>query len=370
MRLGRFTSALIAVVFLVVAGPWTPALAGPTLVFDVNSGKVLSHEDAFRRWYPASLTKLMTAYVAFRAVKAGELAFDSPVRMSEHAAGEPPSKMGFRPGSVLTLDNALKIIMVKSANDVATAIAENVGGSERAFVERMNAEAARLGMSDTRFANANGLPSTDQFTTARDMALLVRALRGEFRPHARYFSIEAIDSGGRVMRNYNPLIGRFEGADGMKTGYICASGFNLIASATRGNRTIAAVVLGALSQSARAETAAELVAEGFRKNGFLAPSLDGLNPYGAERHVATDMRPRICTAAARSARAENRDAQGRPIISSPYLSEPDRPPRTVVVGLGGADGPASTVPRYADVPIPTPRPDYPPAEAIAADDGG
>src|SRR5690606_15479216 len=129
---------------------------------------VLEHEDAFAPWYPASLTKLMTTLVVFRAVKAGEITLKSPVRVSERAAKEPPSKMGYKPGSVLTVDNAIKILMVKSANDIATALAESVAGSRDAFAQRMNAEARRLGMAGTHFVNAHGLHSDAQVTTARD----------------------------------------------------------------------------------------------------------------------------------------------------------------------------------------------------------
>src|SRR5690606_1125978 len=170
------------------------------------------------------------------------------------------SKMGYKPGSVMTLDNALKMIIIKSANDVAMAIGENIAGSQEQFVERMNAEARRLGMTGTRFANANGLHSEDQFSTARDLALLVRAIRTEFPEYDDYFSIEALSAGKNVIKTYNLLIGRFAGADGMKTGFICPSGFNLIATATRNGRTLAAVVLGAESGQQRAYLAADLLA--------------------------------------------------------------------------------------------------------------
>ncbi|RVB44558.1 D-alanyl-D-alanine carboxypeptidase, partial [Mesorhizobium sp. M7A.F.Ca.CA.002.03.1.1] len=146
----------------VVAGP---ALANPVVVFDLGSGKILQHQDAFKRWYPASLSKLMTAYVTFRAIAAGEVQLDSPIKVTKHSAAEPPSKMGFKPGSVMRLDNALKMMLVKSANDIAMAVGENVGGSQAAFADRMNAEATRLGMNGTHFVNPNGLYSPDQYTT-------------------------------------------------------------------------------------------------------------------------------------------------------------------------------------------------------------
>lgn len=363
----RHSGKMIVAAAFVLVFSHLQALAGPYLLLDVGSGRVLAHEDAFKRWYPASLSKLMTAYVVFHAVRSGEVQMNSPVRISQNAAKEQPSKMGYPPGSVLTLDNALKIIMVKSANDVATAIAESIGGSESAFAARMNAQARRLGMTGTHYVNAHGLHSTEQYTTARDLALLVRAIRTEFRGYAGYFAIEGLRDGKKVMPNYNYLIGRFEGADGMKTGYVCSSGFNLIATATRGRRTLAAVILGAHSQVERAEKAAELLARGFGQRSFAAPRLASLRPSSADYNIPTDMRPQICSAEAVAKRVEKRDEQGRLVFDSPLISPMVREPRLVIVGLGGADGPESTAPRYADVPIPTPRPPYSPQQASAGE---
>ena len=186
----------------------------------------MDSEDPFARWYPASLTKLMTTYVAFRAVGAGEVTLQSPVRVSREAANEAPSKMGYPVGTVLSLDNAIKIIMVKSANDIATSIGESLAGSEEAWAARMNAESQRLGMTGSHWANAHGLHDDDQYTTARDLGLLASALRREFPQYASYFSIEGLSFGKQVIPSHNKLIGRFEGADGMKTGYTCPAGYN------------------------------------------------------------------------------------------------------------------------------------------------
>ncbi|WP_265517604.1 D-alanyl-D-alanine carboxypeptidase family protein [Nitratireductor luteus] len=370
MRIWLSCKTLTAILALALTVAALPAFAGPHILFDVKSGKVLSEEDAFRRWYPASITKLMTAYVAFRAVQAGEMQLDSPVRVSKNASQEPPSKMGYPPGSVLTLDNAIKILMVKSANDIATAVAESVGGSENAFVGRMNAEARRLGMTDTRFVNAHGLHSPQQYSTARDLALLVRALRTEFAAYAGYYSIEALSAGDKTLPNYNMLVGRFPGADGMKTGYICASGFNLVATATRNGRTLAAIVLGAFSQVERAEIAASLLDKGFRQSGPAAPTLASLRPTNPQRNSPTDLRPQVCSPEAVAKRNEQRDDEGRLVMTSDLIKPMEREPHAVAVGLGGATGPESTAPRYANVPIPTPRPDYPPRhQAISAGDG-
>ena len=211
MRLATSLRAVSDLGSLLAGAPLcSPASANPAILFDLKTGKVLEHEDAFQRWHPASLTKLMTAYVTFRAVAAGELALDSPIKMTKHSASEPPSKMGFKAGSVMTLDNALKMMLIKSANDIAMAVGENVGGSEEAFVERMNAEALRLGMTDSHFANPNGLHSPDQYTTARDLALLVsrdpqrvpaiRALFRDRRAESRQEDADELQHARRPLR--------------------------------------------------------------------------------------------------------------------------------------------------------------------------
>ncbi|RST86846.1 D-alanyl-D-alanine carboxypeptidase [Aquibium carbonis] len=350
-----------------------PAAAGPSLVVDLDGGRVLSQEDAMQRWYPASLTKLLTAYVAFRAVAAGEVTLKSPVRISKNAAKEPPSKMGYPAGSVLALDNALKIIMVKSANDVATAIGESIAGSESAFAARMNAESIRLGMTGSRWMNAHGLHHDGQYTTAHDLAVLATAIRRDFPQYADYFRMEGLADGQTKMINHNDLIGRFEGADGMKTGYTCPSGFNLIASATRQGRTLLAVVIGERSSEERAVKAADLLAAGFGRSAAGAPTLASMTPPArAGIDQAPNMRSRICTPAAYKARldAGEIDKNGKVIVSSPHLADkPSRERVLVAVGLGGATGPrsphAAADVEYARVPIPTPRPDYRPVEASA-----
>jgi D-alanyl-D-alanine carboxypeptidase len=335
------------------------AQAGPSILVDIGTGEVLAQEDVFHPWHPASLTKLMTVYVTFRSIEAGEIQLDSPVHISKNATEEPPSKMGYPAGSVLTVDNAIKILMVKSANDVATALAETVGGSESAFVSRMNAEARRLGMTGSRFANAHGLHVDEQVTTARDLAILARTMRREFPKYAHYFAIEAIEAGGKVIETHNNLIMRFEGANGMKTGYTCPSGFNLIATATRGTRSLMAVVIGEPSVEARADKAANLLAQGFAQ----APGGEGtgiaeLKPSAAVPALPTNMRSMICVQAHWEALAKKRGPGGDPAYTSVHIKEPTREPFVVEVALGGATGPESTVPRYADVPIPTPRPAF------------
>ena len=344
---------------LLLAGMGSTANANPVMLVDVNSGVVMEHEDAFRKWYPASLTKLMTAYTVFRAIRAGEVSLETVVTMSKRAADQPASKMYFKPGAKMTMDSALKMLLVKSANDVAVAIAETVGGSHDNFVARMNAEAAALGMSSSRFVNPHGLPGQGQYTTARDLAVLAVTLRREYPEYATYFALEGINTGKRSFPNYNMLIGRFDGADGMKTGYICASGFNQVSSATRNGRTVVSVVLGADSLGARADTSANLLQKGLTTRGS-GPRLGALAPYGGGREAVTDISAEICNPKARAVRSEGRDDAGRMKVLSPYIHEMTREPRMAYAGLivDPTTGSKSSGSEIANVPIPIPRPTF------------
>src|SRR5271154_4767684 len=214
--INRLRAAFLACALGLLGGE---ALATPALVVDVDSGKVLFERDATEPWYPASLTKLMTTYVALQAVHDGHLTLDTPLTMSAQAASMPASKMGFRPGTQVTLDNALKMLMVKSPNDVAVMIAENISGSVEDFAVEMNATATRLGLKESHFVNPNGLHDPAHVSSARDMAMIGRALLRDFPDHADLFSIGALQLGREIMLNHNGLIGRYPGADGMKTGF-------------------------------------------------------------------------------------------------------------------------------------------------------
>jgi D-alanyl-D-alanine carboxypeptidase len=229
----------------------------------------------------------MTAYTTLRAIKEGRISFNNLLTVSRNAAAQQPTKMGFNVGTTVTVDNALKMLMVKSANDMAVTIAEGVGGSIEGFADLMNANARRLGMTQSNFVNPNGLPAENHVTSARDLAILARALIREFPEYDSYWHISSIRYGNRVMRNYNSLIDRYPGADGMKTGFICASGYNVVASATRNGRRLIAVVLGAWSGAVRAQKAAQLLERGFNSGGlaWLTPSLgtvDALAPIDAQ----------------------------------------------------------------------------------------
>ena len=269
------------------------AVTAPILVVEVDSGKVLYAQAATEPWYPASITKLMTTYVALDMVRQGKVSLDTLLTISPAAAAEPPSKMGFKPGTQITLDNALKIIMVKSANDVAWAIGENLGASIDGFADLMNETARKIGMRESRWYNPNGLPEPRQWTSARDMAVLGRALLRDFPDSQGLFSISAIQYGRAVMANHNGLLGRYAGADGMKTGFICSGGFNVVASATRGGRRLITIVMGQPSARERDIKAADLFDYGFAQQaGWTAQTLDALPP--SARAEPPDMRPYIC----------------------------------------------------------------------------
>ncbi len=266
--------------------------AAPALVIDANTGKVLHAERATDPWFPASVTKLMTAYVALDLVRSGRVRMDTLLTMTEEAAANPPSKMGFKPGTQLTLENALKIIMVKSANDVSAMIAEGLGGSVDDFATMMNETSLRLGMKESRWVNPHGLPDPRQQTSARDMAILGRALISEFPQHAELFRIGAIRFGRIVMRNHNGLLGRYPGADGMKTGFICSSGFNVVSSATQNGRRLITVVFGGTTANERNLRAADLLDRGFAAQGWFGPNVADLP--GSNLIAPPDMRSLVC----------------------------------------------------------------------------
>jgi D-alanyl-D-alanine carboxypeptidase len=288
-----------ALTIAVAAAPFV-ALAkttdkSPYILVDVDSGMVLADRQADQPWYPASLTKLMTAYVTFRAMAVGQVTSETRVVASATAAAQDPIRMGFDVGTKISLDNALKMMLVPSANDIAVAIAEGVGGGLAAFVNTMNAEAARLGLNKTRFENPNGLPAPGQVTTARDLAVLARQIWIEFPDHRPLFGIPAIASGGSVFHSPNlMLLERYRGTQGMKTGFTCEAGYNLAATATRDGRTLLAVVLGRTSSTDRAELAARLLNDGFAGK-TPAVDLEPLDEFADPESGAGPIDMRICS---------------------------------------------------------------------------
>jgi D-alanyl-D-alanine carboxypeptidase len=234
-----------------------------SIVVEYPSGKVLSESGADVLTYPASLTKMMTLYLTFEALRAGRVAMATRLSVSAEAARQPPSKLGLRPGSTIRLDEAIRALAVKSANDVAVVLAEGIGGSEPRFAQLMSYRARELGMTRTRFVNASGLPDERQQTTARDMAVLAGRLLSDFPEYYGFFGLPYFVWKGRTYYNHNRLLATYPGMDGLKTGYIRASGYNLAASAMRDGRRLVAVVLGGASSAERNREMVRLLDEAF-----------------------------------------------------------------------------------------------------------
>jgi len=257
----------------------------------------------------------MTAYVTFQALKAGTVSLETKVVCSQKARMQAPSKLDLPVGGAITLDIALKVLIVKSANDVAVMIAETVAGSEQAFVARMNEAAQHLGMTRTTFTNVNGLPDERQVTTARDLAKLARVIIVEFPEHADLFSSIQVQVGKKTMRTHNSLLVSLPGADGMKTGFICESGFNVVASATRDGRKLVAVVLGEPSVASRNQRATDLLEKSFRRyfwKSLFGTSLDRLAIQASLSDGPTHLRGSVCSVArAKSVKSKHGlDARG------------------------------------------------------------
>jgi D-alanyl-D-alanine carboxypeptidase len=240
-----------------------------TILVDGDSGVVLAASNADRLWYPASLAKMMTVYLAFEAIEAGRLKLDEKVKVSKTAAAQPPTDLGVRAGAKLTIETAINAAILRSANDAAVVLAERIGGSEAAFATMMNAKAQALGMTRTVFRNASGLPDPGQVTTARDMAVLARALLRDYPQHYHVFSARDFAFGKRRLPTINSILQRYPGADGIKTGFTCGAGYNLVASVKRDGRRLIGVVLGGRSRADRVEEMVRLLDDGFA--GTAAP---------------------------------------------------------------------------------------------------
>ncbi|MCI5075773.1 D-alanyl-D-alanine carboxypeptidase family protein [Oricola sp.] len=250
---------------LEIAAPQAEASKYASIVIDANSGKTLYAVAEDQTRYPASLTKMMTIYLVFEALETGRLSKTSEITISANAAKQPASKLYMKAGSSIDVDTALRALVVKSANDVATAVAEKLGGSEKAFARRMTSKARALGMSRTVFTNASGLPDSAMRTTARDMATLALALRRDFPQHYSYFRLTSFEYRGKTVRGHNKVLGMVSGADGLKTGYTRASGYNLAASVRRNGRSLVAVVMGGKSGSARDAHMTQLLTASFNR---------------------------------------------------------------------------------------------------------
>ena len=283
----------LALACLLIVSSLVPALANPMLLVDMDSFEVLYAQEAGQPWHPASLTKMMTAYVAFEEISKGTVTLDTPVTLSKHAINQAPSKSGLPVGSTLTLKDALYVMIVKSANDVAMAIAETVGGSETGFVAKMNDVAARMGLTASHFRNPHGLHDPEQVMSARDLAILSLYIRQSFPQYMPMFGTDSVKLGKAQLESNNELLVKFAGTTGMKTGYICASGLNMVATVQRGGKNMLAVVLGGTSSRERNERAAELLLKGL--SGASQPSGQTvLTLANTPSATPVDMRPMIC----------------------------------------------------------------------------
>ena len=287
-----------AIALTLLLGWASTASAGPALLFDVANGKVLYAEDQDQPWHPASLTKIMTAYMTFEALRANKITLDQKIPTSANAHAQPPSKLGLPVGAEITVNLALKALIVKSANDAAVMLAEAIGGSEEAFMVQMNDAARRIGMTQTRFVNPHGLPAPEQVTTARDLAKLTRVVVRDYPEYRAMWSMADMQIGRRRLRTHNGLLRTYEGADGLKTGFICDSGFNVVATATRDDRRLVAVVLGEYTSRDRSLRAASLLEHGFKNYGWkeffssttvdsLPTSADATAVHSIRQHVAS-----------------------------------------------------------------------------------
>ncbi len=351
---------------------YSPAYAA--IVIDANSGSILhsAHADATR--HPASLTKIMTLYMLFERLDSGKLSLDSRLRVSEHAADQSPTKLGLREGSTITVEDAIKGMVTRSANDAAVVVAENLAGSEEEFARQMTRKARALGMTNTTYRNASGLPDTAQVTTARDQATLGRAIQERFPRYYKYFSTRSFTFRGQRIGNHNRLLGKVEGVDGIKTGYIRASGFNLVTSVKRDGRHVVAVVLGGASAGARDARMRALLAQHVEKASTRktapmiaeAPARDAPAPRAAAARQDSTVAARFEMASAAS-----KPVPARQAAPSAGSAEPIRPVtvRTVSVKPGTMKGAKAARPAPqlqpqpeapATVPAETPPPAPPP----------
>lgn len=338
--------ALISLVGLVPA-----ASANPLLLVDMETLEVIEAQEAGQPWHPASLTKLMTAFVVFEQIGLGTVSLDTPVILSRNAVNQPPSKSGLPVDSAVSLKDALYILLVKSANDMAVAVAETVGGSEAEFVALMNDAARRMGLSATHFVNPHGLHDAAQVTSARDLAVLSLYILQSYPQYATIFGTEEVTIGKQIYETQNELLTKFSGTTGMKTGYVCSSGLNIVATVERGGRRLLAVVLGASSARERNERTAELVLRALSGNaGRTGQNLLTLaNQSGA---APVDMRPLICGAQAKEYVAAQEAAFPMGLEGQPsYLTDTIAAHSYAAVDLGRL---------RTGVPLPRPRPEHMP----------
>ena len=334
--------ARLALILLLALAPTSASAA--QIAVDVDRGTVLLADDADAVRRPASIVKLMTAYIAFAALEAGDVTDEDPVTVSKHAARQPPVKLRVRAGQTLPFGELLAAAIIGSRNDAATAVAEAVAGSEGAFVERMNAAATRLGMTNTRYANASGLPTPGQRTTARDTALLALALLTDYPERSQLFSERKTRAGGKGVTTTNPLFGRVPGAQGMKTGFTCGAGYNIAGLVERDGRRVLAVTLGHKTKGGRLTAIKALIGKGFDALGSGSPLETGVAVPQAPPHIGA------CSGKA-IAKAKESDAwippeRPKPVRPAPVMT------RRVVVLPKPAPPPPRTIVRKPPPPPP------------------
>lgn len=351
----QFVRPVLIVMLLLLGGLIaSQARANPMLLVDAGTGEVLYEQEAGQPWHPASLTKLMTAYVAFAAVAQGRIGLDTPIRISRNAWNQAPSKSGLEVDSSITLMDALYILVVKSANDVAVAIAEAVSGSEKQFVAEMNQMAQAMGLTATRYANPHGLHHPKQVTTARDLAVLALFIRRDFPQYLPMFGTEKVTLGKASLESNNGLLQHFAGTTGMKTGYVCASGLNIVATVERQGRSLLGVVLGGSSARERNEMAAELFLRGL--SGAVTGTGTSVVAIANAAGEPVDMRPLICGKQAKDYVTQREAAYPMGLKGQPsYLT--DR--------IEGAVYKATDLGRTRNVPLPRPRPSWAPIVAAS-----
>ena len=328
-----FILAVCATVAPLGAGADATKPAG--LVVNAETGQILVANRANAAWYPASLTKLMTAYVVFGEVAAGRLSMDTQITVSATAAGQPPTKFGLKTGQKLTVQQALNAMVVTSANDAAVALAEQIGGSEQGFVFRMNAAAMQLGMIGTRYQNATGLPNDGQVTTARDMAVLALAVIHQYPDRYPMFSQRQAKVASRSLPTVNGFLTAYPGAEGMKTGFTCGSGYNIIGSSLRSGQRLVAVVLGAHDRNQRLAKVKQLLDKGFAGGETVPATFSNIAMLPAALEVGTPPTVLSGSECAATDSADDEDGNGRlsgwGVIFGAYAS-PDQAKKAI----GGA----------------------------------
>ncbi|QRG05331.1 D-alanyl-D-alanine carboxypeptidase [Xanthobacter dioxanivorans] len=359
------------------AGRWH--YGSSAIIVDANTGKVLYEDNADALRHPASVTKIMTLYLLFEQLEAGALKLDSPLDVSAKAASQQPSKLGVRPGSTIEVEDAIKALVTRSANDVAVVIAENLGGSESDFADMMTRKARALGMSRTVFRNASGLPNPNQVTTARDLSILGRAIQDRFPKQYKYFSTRTFYYRGQAIGNHNRLLGRIEGVDGIKTGYTQASGFNLVTSVKRDGRFLVGVVLGGSSAGSRDARMTSLISQnlsvayaGMRTAPRVTEVAEAAIPvstasiFPAPKPVAVARTEEMPHAVAPLPKPQVAELAPEPVTTAslggaggkvqPGSSEPIRPVTVKTVSISRTTASASAAAAPAPAPAPTPAP--------------